>query len=76
MNKGENQVTVLKVQTVSELAKMYGVSRPTFKTWLKPFEHKIGVRVGWYYSIAQVRTIYECLGLPNRTIETNLIKVD
>lgn len=77
MNKDtENKSMVLTVRTLRELATMYGVSVPTLKKWLKPHDEKIGVKVGWYYSVNQVKIIFESLGLPNRTIENNSVIVD
>jgi len=43
---------------------MYRVSKNTFKKWLLPFQDDLGVRVGYYYSINQVKKIFEKLGLP------------
>ena len=46
------------------LSKMYGVDYKTFKKWLVPFQDKIGVKVGRYFTVNQVRIIAQNLGLP------------
>jgi hypothetical protein len=55
----------LKPYTLKELCALYGVCRLTFRKWLKPFEKEIGVRHGMYYSILQVRVIFDKLGYPS-----------
>jgi len=54
----------LKPYTVLELARLYGVSDRTMKKWIKPFETEIGSKVGYFYTIAQVKLIFEKLGMP------------
>lgn len=54
----------LKPYSLMELSRIYGVNFRTFKKWLLPFQDKIGVRVGRYYSVAQVQIIFEVLGTP------------
>jgi len=54
----------LKPYTVLDLAKIYGVSDRTMKKWIKPFECQIGQKIGYFYTVAQVKTIFEKLGLP------------
>ncbi|MFC4262329.1 hypothetical protein ACFOWM_05545 [Ferruginibacter yonginensis] len=58
------KTTSIKPSSPVDLAKLYGVCDKTFKKWLKPFEAAIGERIGRYYSIAQVRIIFEKLGEP------------
>lgn len=43
---------------------MYNVSKNTFKKWLSNFADELGERNGYYYSVLQVRLIFEKLGLP------------
>lgn len=50
--------------TLHEMAKLYGVCDRTFKKWLRPFYDEIGERCGRYYTLAQVKTILEKLGIP------------
>lgn len=77
MKKEEITTTqVLKVHTLKEIAIMYGVSDRTLKKWLLPFEEKIGKKVGWYYSVNQVKIIFQSLGLPNRAIDNKSVNVD
>lgn len=77
MKKEEVTTTqVLKVHTLKEIAIMYGVSDRTLKKWLLPFEEKIGKKVGWYYSVNQVKIIFQSLGLPNRAIDNKSVNVD
>jgi len=47
-----------------ELAMLYQVDPKTFRKWLKPFENKIGERVGHYYTTKQVKVILNELSLP------------
>lgn len=58
----------LKPYTVLELARLYGVSDRTMKKWLKPFEIEIGNKIGYFYTIAQVKIIFERLGMPGDII--------
>jgi hypothetical protein len=55
---------IVRVYTISELADSYKVSTKTIKTWLKPHAQEIGPRRGRYYTLLQVRTIFEKIGLP------------
>jgi hypothetical protein len=54
----------LRPYTVLDLAKMYEVSDKTMKKWIKPFENEVGEKNGYFYSIAQVKMIFEKLGAP------------
>jgi hypothetical protein len=54
----------IKAYSLKELAGMYHVSKKTLRKWLKPFENEIGVRNGYYYNNAQVKTIFEKVGHP------------
>ncbi|MBL7773625.1 MAG: hypothetical protein JNM95_12235 [Chitinophagaceae bacterium] len=74
--EAETTTQILTVHTLKEIAIMYGVSDRTLKKWLLPFEEKIGKKVGWYYSVNQVKVIFQSLGLPNRTIENKSVNVD
>lgn len=66
LKQGES--VLLKPYSSQELADLYGVNIKTFKKWLCPFDKRIGKRVGRYYTVAQVMMIFECLGVPNMTI--------
>jgi hypothetical protein len=50
--------------STKELATVYNVGEYTFKNWIKPHLEKIGKKVGWYYTPAQVRIIKQLLGEP------------
>lgn len=54
----------LRPYTFKQLYQLYGVSDKTFRKWLKPFAEEIGERRGRYYTIMQVRTILERIGIP------------
>lgn len=49
---------------LKELAHLYGVSGRTVKNWIRPFKSEVGIKTGRYYSIRQVRTIFDNLGVP------------
>lgn len=55
----------LKPYSQKELAKLYGVCSKTFKKWIKPFEEEIGKQSGRYYTIPQVKIIFQKLSLPS-----------
>lgn len=49
---------------LKELAHLYGVSGRTVINWIRPFKEELGARMGRYYSIRQVRIIFDNLGVP------------
>jgi hypothetical protein len=49
---------------MAELARLYCVCDRTFKKWIAPFAEEIGLKPGRYYTISQVKIIFEKLGLP------------
>lgn len=53
-------------RTLTELAKIYEVSRPTFTKYVKAHELKIGDKIGYYYSPNQIKIIVDVLGQPPR----------
>lgn len=61
--------TGVKAYTITELARLYGISLKTLRTWLSPHQQAIGPRLGRYYTVLQVRRIFECLGQPDRLEE-------
>lgn len=70
MNKTKRSPTTgknFKVQpyTIVGLARMYGVSKRTFKVWLRPFSNDLGERQGYYYTVKQVEMIIDKIGLPS-----------
>jgi len=60
----QNKIIQVKPYSLSELALLYGVSRPTMRKWLKPFAEEVGERIGNYYNIVQVKVIFEKLWFP------------
>lgn len=58
----------LRPYTPKDLCNMYGVSKKTLLTWLKPFAAEIGNRTGHFYTVAQVEIIVNRLGIPGRAI--------
>jgi hypothetical protein len=54
----------------TELHQIYNVSYKTFIIWLKPIKEKVGKRKGYYYSIEQLKIIFEHLGFPEKIKET------
>jgi hypothetical protein len=56
----------IKPYTHKELSGIYGVSKPTFTKWLLPFQDQIGERQGHFYTISQVKVIFDKLGLPGK----------
>lgn len=63
-----NIISVIRPFTTSELADIYGVCDKTFRKWVKPHLSAIGERNGRYYSVMQVKTIIEKLGIPHKLI--------
>ena len=55
----------IKPYTLKELADIYKVSVPTFKRKLAPYEHRLGEHAGRYYSIGQVKLIFQYVDLPS-----------
>ncbi|MFB6453792.1 hypothetical protein ACE38W_00870 [Chitinophaga sp. Hz27] len=50
--------------SLHELALTYRISDRTFKKWIEPFLGDIGKRRGRYFTVRQVKTILEKLGIP------------
>ena len=60
----------IKAYSISELARMYGISNKTINRWMKPHTHLLGKREGRYYTARQVRIIFTKLGLPGKIYES------
>lgn len=67
--KTVSTIKKLKFYTKKELAEMYETSPKTFSRWLKPHEKTIGEKIGRYYSITQVKAIFQALGMPANIVE-------
>lgn len=50
--------------TITRLAGLYGVSRPTMRKWIKPLLSQLGGMVGKLYNLRQVKVIMRHLGTP------------
>jgi hypothetical protein len=69
MKPASNQPSIenfieLRPHNLKELMALYKISYKTLKKWLKPLERELGERTGYYYTIPQVRKIFEFLGFP------------
>lgn len=60
-----NEAVELKHYSTRELARIYGVCDKTLVKWMKPFLKEIGEKQGRYYTVAQVKIIFDKLGLPS-----------
>lgn len=56
----------IKPYTFKELITLYEVPDKTFRKWLRPFKDLIGPKVGQFYTINQVRIMFDKLGIPAR----------
>ena len=54
----------LRPRNLKELAALYCISSRTLKKWLLPFEKELGKRIGYYYTIPQVKKIFSLLSFP------------
>lgn len=63
--KEQKPMIQLKPYTLCEISKLYGVDWRTLKMWIQPFLKEIGDKRGRYYTIPQVRIIFEKLELPS-----------
>lgn len=59
----------IKAYSISELARMYGISNKSMHSWLKPHAAALGKRVGRYYTALQVRMIFDKFGPPEISYE-------
>lgn len=69
MNSKTLSSTDVKVYTKKELAKLYEVDPRTFNNWIKPHENVIGKKNGRFFTIPQVKMIFDVLGVPSKIIE-------
>lgn len=54
----------IKPYTSKDLAMLYGVGKKTLSKWIEPFQEEVGQRHGRYYTIAQVKMIFDRIGSP------------
>lgn len=60
---------VASAYTLTQLANLYKVTRPTMYAWIKPFMKELGKREGYFFTIEQVKLIIEKLGSPFKITE-------
>lgn len=59
-----NFVDEIRPSSIKELAGIYGCCDKTMKKWIIPFLLEIGEKNGRYYSVVQVKVIFDKLGVP------------
>ena len=59
-----NLIEEIRPSSIKDLAGVYGCCDKTMKKWITPFNSEVGVKNGRYYSVAQVKIIFDKLGLP------------
>ena len=59
-----NLIEEIRPSSTKDLASVYGCCDKTMKKWIIPFNSEVGVKNGRYYSVAQVKIIFDKLGLP------------
>lgn len=50
--------------STGHLTDVYGVTRKTFYSWLRPFRPELGRKASFFYTIPQVEFIFQKLGMP------------
>ena len=60
----ENLVREIRPYSTKELAGIYNVCDKTMKKWINPFINEVGEKNGGYYSVVQVKVIFDKLGVP------------
>jgi hypothetical protein len=60
----ENLVREIRPYSTKELAGIYNVCDKTMKKWINPFIDEVGKKNGRYYSVVQVKAIFDKLGVP------------
>jgi hypothetical protein len=66
---------LIKPSTLKDLSQVYGVSVPTFKIMLEPYLPQLGTRTGRYFSITQVKLIFNLIDRPSDFTLKDLAKV-
>ena len=59
-----NLIEEIRPSSIRDLAGVYGCCDKTMKKWIIPFHAEVGLKNGRYYSVAQVKIIFDKLGLP------------
>lgn len=55
----------VKPYSVKELTALYGVSLKTFRKWIEPFKDELGDKHGAFFTIRQVKIIFDKLDVPH-----------
>ena len=66
-NKEQEQKMQVPVKpyTLTELSKIYGVCGRTLKKWISVFKEEVGEKKGRFYTIPQVKIIFQNLCFPH-----------
>lgn len=59
----------IRPYSLTELARIYGVTNRTMKNWLVRHDDAIGEKIGRLYTALQIKIIFEKLGLPGKAEE-------
>ena len=54
----------LKPYTLKELGYLYEINYRTVRKWIELFQEEVGVKVGRYYTVNQMRIIFDNIGYP------------
>ena len=54
----------LKPYTLTELGYLYHADHRTVRKWIALFQEELGVKVGRYYTVNQMRIIFDNIGYP------------
>ena len=68
MSITENKIEI-KPYSITELARIYGVTNRTMKNWINRHDEAVGLKVGRLYTTLQIKIIFEKLGLPGKAEE-------
>lgn len=68
--------TGIKPYTKKDLSVLYELSPRAFYTMFKTHEEAVGKKLGRYYSILQVETIFAKLGLPPCLLQDEFEKIN
>ena len=64
MNMMKGTERQVRPYTYKELTELYGVSKKTLQTWLRPFKEQVGEKRGRYFTVIQIDVIFKNLGFP------------
>jgi transposase-like protein len=68
MSITDNMIEI-RPYSLTELARIYGVTNRTMKNWLIRHDEAIGEKIGRLYTALQIKIIFEKLGLPGKAEE-------